>query len=78
MPSIDAACAADRSNLPSTKVTSHTHRAGFGNCHRVRRPSEERNHQDPEPRRAEIGWFVVEEVTWARTHPSVRAADCWV
>ena len=63
MPSTAIACAADSSNHPSTIVTSQTHSAGFGNCHRVRRPSEERNHQEVELRRAEMGSIAVEEVT---------------
>lgn len=75
-PSTAVACAADRSSIPSRRVASHTHRAGFGGCHRVSRPSDERNHQEKEVRRASLGSVVVEEVT-PRTYPCVLAPTPW-
>ena len=68
MPSTVLVCEGDRSNLPSTKVISQTQNAAFGGCHRVKRPSEERNHQEVEVRRAETVSIVAEEVT-SPTYP---------
>ena len=58
---------ADSSNRPSTRVTIQTQSAGFGNCHRVKRPSEVRNHQEADLKRAKMGLVVVEEVQVAGT-----------
>lgn len=68
MPSTVVACAGDRSNLLSPKVISQTHNAAFGGCHRVNRPSEERNHQEGEVRRADTVSIVAGEVT-SPTYP---------